>query len=155
MTNTMNLDRWAVKAVNPDFTTRNGFRWAFPGEWTTDPADTGNGYTKAVCPSRPGDGLSVAKTVRGMASGGYVPRTVLVVGFDDGHVLAEDSEKVKVSAAFTLEVVDGLRWLRDWGRNANLAGANLYGANLYGADLTRAYLYGHDKDDLKARGAIL
>ena len=84
------FDRWFTKAVNPDFTTRGGFRWAFPGEWTTDPADRHDTgmlpYSDLVCPQEPGDGLSVAKTVYGMAQGGYVPRTVLIVGCDEGDV---------------------------------------------------------------------
>ena len=167
MTN-VTLDRWAVKATRPDFTTRGGFQWAFPGGWTDDPAD-GNyyyaetdspqewvaasgwshSYTANVCPQGRGDGLSVAKTVRGMAQGGYSPVTVLVVGFNDSDVIAEDADKIKVRRAYTLEVWDGLDLIRRHGNGADLTGANLPGAdlsraNLTGADLSRADLTGAD-----------
>jgi uncharacterized protein YjbI with pentapeptide repeats len=140
----MILDRWAVKATRPDFTTRGGFQWAFPGGWTEDP-DRLTNLTGAVCPQESGDGLSVAKTVYGMSQGGYQPATVLVVGFNHGDVIAEDGNKIKVTRAYTLEVWDGLRLLRSAGNGAdlygaNLSGANLSGANLSGANLTRAYL---------------
>ena len=118
------LDRWAVKATRPDFRTRDGFQWAFPGGWTTDPADEGT-YTTRVCPSKPGDGLSVAKTLSGMTQGGYSPSTVLVVGFAQEHVIAEDFDKLKVSQAYTLCVWDGIGLIQTRGRGADLGGANL------------------------------
>jgi hypothetical protein len=160
-----NLKHVGLKAVNPDFTSRNGFRWAFPGHWTRDPADEGS-HTTEVCPVKPGDGLSVAKTTRGMTQGGYQPRTVLVVGFN--RVLAEDTDKWKVATAKTLAVVDGLKIIRNHGdgayltraylTGADLTRADLTGADLTGADLTGAYLtraYGRtDWDALVARGAV-
>ena len=134
-----NLKHVGLKAVNPDFTTRGGFRWAFPGKWTRDPVDTGS-YSTEVCPTGPGDGLSVAKTVSGMAQGSYRPVTVLVVGFSGADLIAEDDNKWKVRKAKTLAVVDGVGIIRTFGSRADLAGADLSG---------------HDKADLKARGATL
>ena len=141
MTN-VTLDRWATKATRPDFTTRGGFQWAFPGGWTEDPDDPKDGaYSGDVCPREPGDGLSVAKTVRGMAAGGYSPSTVLVVGFNDSDVIAEDADTIKVKRAYTLAVWDGLNLIRRHGTRANLNGADLSGADLYRADLSGADLY--------------
>ncbi len=135
------LDWWAVKATKPDLRTRGGFRWAFPGEWTTDPASDGT-YTNNVCPQEPGDGLSVALTVAGMALGGYAPSTVLIVGGYSNDIIAQDHSKLKVKRAYTLDVIDGIDLIRRHGTGANLAGAYLYKADLYGANLTGANLYG-------------
>ena len=138
------LQYLALKAVNPDFTTRNGFQWAFPGHWTIDPAATGI-YTSNICPTKAGDGLSVARTMRGMADGGYTPHTLLIVGFNKADLLVEDQNKQKVRKAKTLTIVDGLKYIRLFGTNVDLSGANLSEANLrraglFGADLRRANL---------------
>jgi hypothetical protein len=143
------FDRWFCKAVHPDFTTRGGFRWPYPGGWVTDPADTDGAYTDEVCPAGPGDGLSVAKTLFGMAQGGYQPVTVLVVGCDDEHVICEDDDKAKLRTGMVVDVWDGIRLIRQHGRGADLrgaylTGAYLRGAYLRGADLTGAYLAGAD-----------
>lgn len=154
-----NLKHVALKAVRPDFRTRGNFQWAFPGKWTRDPADTGT-YSTGVCPIQPGDGLSVAKTAKGMASGGYSPVTVLIVGFASTDLLAEDDDKIKVRKAKTLAVVDGMALIRAHGAGANLWGANLRGANLREAnlgeaDLRRANLRGADLREANLRGANL
>jgi uncharacterized protein YjbI with pentapeptide repeats len=163
------LKHVALKAVNPDFTTRNGFQWAFPDRWTRDPADTGN-YSPNLCPTKPGDGLSVAKTVAGMASGGYSPVTVLIVGFSEADLLQEADNKIKIRKAKTLAVVDGLKLIRNHGKEAYLAranlaraylggayleGANLEGANLARANLARAYLGGAYLEGANLEGANL
>ena len=136
-----NLDRVVLKAVNADFTTRGGFRWAFPGYWTRDPEATGD-YTNDVCPRVAGDGLSVALTVYGMAQGGYSPHTILVVGFNNKDVIAEDGHKLKVVRAKTLALVDGWKLIRQKCTGADLGGAYLEGAYLEGADLGGADLGG-------------
>ncbi|BBU22134.1 hypothetical protein [Mycobacterium xenopi] len=65
-------DSWGLKSVHPDLRTRNGFRWPFPGNETPRvELDDHDG----PCPSRPGDGVCVAKTWAGMASGGIPART--------------------------------------------------------------------------------
>jgi hypothetical protein len=148
------LDRVALKAVHPDFTTRDGFQWAFPGFWTRDPDSSPEPFGH-VCPRYPGDGLSVAKTVAGMAAGNYSPVTVLVVGFNDRDVLAEDEDKLRIVTAKTLTVIDGIKLIKTLGRGADLRGADLRGANLRGANLQEANLVGADLWGADLEGANL
>ena len=118
--------RLGWRAVHPDLRSRDGFRYPFPGQW----ADAGGpilGHTDA-CPRAAGDGLCVAKTWRGAASGGIPATTVLLVGYDQADVYGEDADKVRVGAMLVLDVID-VAVLARQGR-------------LAGADLTRAYLIG-------------
>src|SRR5574343_91595 len=170
---------YAFRAVHPDFRSRNGYVWPFPGGTATasdpDPRNT------AACPSREGDGICLATTARGAASGGIPLHTVLVCSYTDDDLLsdpatAETEGKVRVRSAHVLSVHDFPAILRGdpdaHGSDhlptpANLSGAvlrhaNLYGsdhlptpANLSGADLRNANLYGADLYGADLRNANL
>ena len=135
---------WRI--VHPDLTSRGGFRWPFPGNWCVAPGpikDHGG-----ACPKGEGDGICVAKTWSGASSGGIRSQTCLLVAYQPGDVLGEDSAKVRVRRALVLDVFRSTAGLGPgadlYGANltrANLTGAYLAGANLAGANLSRANLY--------------
>lgn len=133
------------KVVRPDFTTRNGYRWPFPGNWAECPPGT-EFTTIDPCPAFEGDGLCVAKTWRGAASGGYPAVTALLLAYHQADVLGEDPNKLRVKRALVVDVYDPQALIRDgWCTGADLAGANLAWAylaraNLAGANLAGAYL---------------
>ena len=145
-------DRWGIKSVQPDLRTYKGYQWPFPGgvahAQDVDPTNTD------ACPGRPGDGLCVATTWQGMASGGIPARTLLLVAYRGAEILGRDEEegKLRCRDVAVVAVVDGERLLREAGAGANLTGANLgwanlgranlSGANLTGANLGWANLYG-------------
>ena len=130
-------DSWGIKSVHPDLRTYLGYRWPYPGGTAEcDPAQISRSNDGA-CPGRPGDGLCVATTWLGMASGGIPARTLLLVAYASGEVLGRDDieGKLRLPRVHVAALVDGDRLLREEGRGANLYGANLTGADLYGADL--------------------
>ena len=135
-------DRWGIKSVHPDLRTYKGYQWPFPGgvahAQDVDPDNTG------ACPGRPGDGLCVATTWQGMASGGIPARTLLLVAYRDADILGRDEEegKLRCRDVAVVAVVDGERLLREAGAGVNLYGADLTGADLSGADLGGANLSG-------------
>ena len=167
-------DTWGIKSVHPDLSTRHGFHWPSHGWAAVDEIDQEN---TSPCPSREGDGLCVASTWRGMASGGIPARTLLLVAYSRADVLGGDDHKVRVSRACVVEVLDGVSVLAPGddlrgaylphakltgadltGANlarANLAIANLSDANLRRADLTGAYLTGADLTGADLTGADL
>src|SRR3990167_2057864 len=154
--------RLFLKATRPDLRTRNGFRWPIQGRVESPPPEKSR-RTTDPCPQFPGDGLSVAKTAKGMAQGGYSPSTVLIVAVTAAEILAEDAEKAKITGGLVLDLVDGLRIIREHGTGANLRGAGLGGAALGGASLRGASLRGAAADrwtvwpegfDSKAAGVI-
>ena len=133
--------RWAWKAVRTTLTTRNGFAWAIRGSVRS----SGPWTTGGECPSAEGDGLSLAKTPAGAASGGYNPlhSVVLLVSFEPRDVLGEGRDKVRVKRCWTHGVLDARSSLLHPGADlswANLSGADLSRADLSGADLSRADL---------------
>ena len=173
-------DRWGIKSVQPDLRTYKGYQWPFPGGVAhaedVDPDNTG------ACPGRPGDGLFVATTWLGMASGGIPARTLLLVAYRGADILGRDEEvgKLRCREVAVVAVVDGERLLREAGAGANLyranlrrahlyranlsgahldganlSGANLYRANLYRANLSGAHLYGADLYRANLSGANL
>ena len=148
------------KIVRPDFTTRNGYRWPFPGKWAECPPGT-KFTTIDSCPTFEGDGLCVAKTWRGAASGGYPAVTALLLAYHQADVLGEDPNKLRVKRALVVDVYDPQALIRDgWctGANlarANLARANLAGANLAGANLAWANLAGANLAGANLAGAYL
>jgi len=144
------FDTWGLKSVQPDLRTRGGYQWPLPGAVAVaDRVDTKN---TGACPSLEGDGLCVATTWQGMASGQIPARTMLLVATHSEDVLGAEPTvgKARHERVAVVAIVDGQRLLREAGRGADLYGADLYGADLYGADL-----YGADLEDLKARGALL
>ena len=131
------------RRVNADFTSRGGFRWPFPGQWTerleADRSDD-------TC-SR---GLHVATNWAGASAGGVVS-TVLIVAYRPSDVAHVSAGKVRVDQALVLGVVDAPALIRaGWFGGADLRGANLANANFTRADLTDANLR-----DANLRGADL
>ena len=141
--------RLGWRAVHPDLRSRGGFRYPFPGQW----ADAGGPIldNDDPCPRAAGDGLCVAKTWRGAASGGIPATTVLLVGYDQADVYGEDDHKVRVGAMLVLDVVD----VAAMARRGHLRGADLGGCNLGGADLRFADLGGCDLGGCDLGGANL
>ena len=127
------------RACHRDLRSRNGFRWGFPGQWTE--AQGPLLKHDNACPAAPGDGICIARTMSGAASGGIPCGTYLLVAYTPADVLGEDSNKVRVKRALTLDVFTYIAFA---GPGANLYGADLSGANLSRADLSRANLYGAD-----------
>ena len=158
-------DTWGIKSVKPDLRTYQGYQWPFPGgvahAQDVDPTNTD------ACPGRPGDGLCVATTWQGMASGGIPARTLLLVAYRGADILGRDEEggRLRCREVAVVAVVDGERLLREAGAGADLSGAyltgaylyraNLVGANLYGADLRRANLRVADLSGAHLSGAYL
>ncbi len=154
--------RTAWRACRPDLRSSHGYRWPWPGNEATAPLPDDREFTRGdPCPRFIGDGLCLAKTWRGAASGSIPAITCLLVEFDPGDVLGEDDDKVRVSRCRVVDVFDGPALIRDgWCRradlgHANLRHANLRGADLGGADLRGADLGGADLGDANLRGANL
>jgi len=145
-------DSWAMRTVHPDFSSSRGYRWPYPGQVAAAPGPILD--HRGSCPQRGtvGDGICVATTPAGMASGGIPANAVLLTAYRTADVVG-DSEPGKLRLTQCLVVA--LVWLRrlnltgaDLTRanlaGADLTGANLAGANLTGANLTRANLTGAD-----------
>ena len=156
------FDTWGVKSVHPDLITTHGFQWALPGGVNVSNDALVPGNTSA-CPNRPGDGLCVATTWRGMASGGIPARTLLLVAYRKSDIVGRDeaSGKLRIGGPVaSVKLVDGCRLIRERGagmvlEDANLRGANLRDADLRGASLEGANLWGADLEDANLRGANL
>jgi hypothetical protein len=153
-------DQWAIRTVRPDLRSRNGYRYPFPGKVAkaAGPFSTSSGE----CPSHDGDGICAATTWRGMASGGVVASTLLLVAYKEKHALggSRSGGKLRLRRFLVVDVIDGLDLLRKSGKGADLrgaylSGANLSGADLSGADLRGAYLSGADLSYANLRGAYL
>jgi hypothetical protein len=150
--------QWGYKFVAPDLTTGDhaGGRFRYRlGEWhETSPARP---YTTGdPCPSFPGDGLCVARTLAGAQSGGQrmSGSTMLLVGYMPNDVLGSSADKVRVARLYVAP--DPLDPVREAvGPHANLRGANLRGADLRYADLRGADLWGANLGGADLRGANL
>lgn len=117
--------RWGWRTVRPDFRSRNGYRWPFPGGWAEAPGPVLD-HT-GPCPEHVGDGLCVALDWSGAALGGISARNpVLVVGWHPDDELGRDPSKVRIRRGYVADVWSAERILH----------------NAPGADLTRAYLGG-------------
>ena len=132
-------DSWGIKSVRPDLRTYGGYQWPWPGQVAVCDPNALVPANRDACPSQEGDGLCVATSWRGMASGGIPASTMLLVAYASSEVLGGDTEsKLRLPRVAVVAVVDGLRLLRESGADANLSGAYLTGADLRGADLTGA-----------------
>lgn len=147
---------WGIRSVHPDLRSSNGFRWPFPGTWTEAPGPINTANTNGY-PSDIGDGICLAHTWRGMASGDIPALTLLLCAYNESDTLgrAKSEQKIRVQRAYVVDVIDGQRLLKEWGASADLYGANLTGANLRGADLRYANLYGADLRGADLYGANL
>jgi hypothetical protein len=140
-------DSWGVKSVGFDGRTKHGFEWPEPGNATAVyPLDDQD----SSCPAREGDGLCVATSWRGMASGGYRAFCLLLVAYRSHEARADQPGKLRVPQVFVVARLDGERLVR-----ADLQGANLWGADLRGAKLRGAKLRGAKLWDADLRGADL
>ena len=139
-----------IRSIRPDGRSHHdsSFRWPWPGNWTervaADPS-----------PAECSFGLHVARGWRPLSAFGAV-HIVQVVAFRGADVAFIGSEKLRVSQAGVLNIVDVWQLARDgFLSGAYLYGANLFGANLSGANLSRAYLSGADLSRANLRGADL
>ena len=151
------FDSWGIKSVRPDLKTTHGFSWALPGGLNLS-NDALNRKNTDACPNEPGDGLCVATTWRGMASGGIPARTLLLVAYREADVVGRDTPQGKLrigGVVASVALVDGERLVREHGRGADLQGADLQGADLRGADLQGADLSDADLWDADLQHANL
>src|SRR6266702_4571414 len=152
-------DHWAINTVRADFRTKHDFVWPFPGRVARaqGPFLDHNGS----CPSQQGDGICVATTWEGMASGGVPASTLLLVAYRNIDLLgASDYGKLRVKAAKVIDLVDGIRLVSAFGeradlRSANLSSADLSSANLRSADLSSANLSSANLRSANLRSANL
>ena len=134
-----------VRSVRPDGRSHHdpSFRWPWPGNWTGRvEADT----SSAECSF----GLHVALGWRPLSALVSV-HVVQVVAFRGADVAFIGSEKLRVSQAGVLNIVDVWQLARD----GFLSGADLSGADLSRANLSRANLSGADLSRANLRGANL
>ena len=149
------FDSWGIKSVPPDLVTTRGFQWALPGGLNLS-NHAFNPENTSPCPSTPGDGLCVATTWWGMASGGVPAGTLLLVAYRAADVAGRDPNKLRIKGVVaSVALVDGARLVREHGRGAALNGADLRGLDLRGADLTGANLGGVDFKGADLQGAKL
>ena len=151
------FDSWGIKTVLPDLSTTRNFRWAMPGG-----VNVSNDHllldNTSACPKKPGDGLCVATTWQGMASGGISALTLLLVAYRAADVVGRNVPQGKLrigGVVASVALVDGERLVREHGRGANLRGADLQRANLIDADLQGADLRGADLQGADLWGANL
>ena len=138
MTYPKTVDELSFRACRANFTSTNDFRWSFPGKW----AKASGPFTKSSnpCPSVVGDGLCIARTWSGMASGGIPADLILLVGWSNKDVLADSIGKLRVKKAYVVDVFTIFDLIGESeGKGAYLKGANLEGAYLKGAYLEGAY----------------
>ena len=128
----------AWRTVAPDFTSSHGFRWPFPGKTAVADPGARTFTTGNPCPQFEGDGLCLAKTWAGAASGGRAAATALICAYQANDLLGDDTTKVRVSHAIVVEVIDTYALIRA----GHLSGADLSGAYLSGAYLSGANLRG-------------
>ena len=131
------------RSIGVDGTSRDGYRWPEPGQWTVrEDADR--------APVACSHGLHIARTWRGASSTGSI-RAALLVAYRPADVAHVDEHKVRVDQALVLARLDPAALIRvGLFAGANLGGATLGGATLWGADLTDANLR-----DANLRGADL
>ena len=122
-------DSWGIKSVQPDLRTYGGYQWPYPGHTAEcDPGRLVPENTDA-CPRQPGDGLCVATSWRGMASGGIPARTILLVAYASTEVLGRGdlAGKLRLPRGAVVALVDGQRLLIEAGAGADLTSAYLRG----------------------------
>ena len=130
-------DSWGVKSIDFDGTTKYGFVWPEPGKETERYELLGHGSS---CPRQKGDGLCVATTWEGMASGGFRAFCILLVAYRAAEAKGNETGKLRVPQVAVVARFNGERKARESFSGANLYGADLCGANLRLADLCGANL---------------
>ena len=130
-------DAWALKSTKADGATRNSYRWPGPGEV----AKAAGPFTRgSSCPTRDGDGICIATSYAGMATGGHSAATMLLVAYRSEHVLGAEDGKIRVTQCLVVDRIDGEDVVTRLMSGADLYRADLHDANLYGADLRDADL---------------
>ena len=145
-------DSWGVKSVGFDGRTKFGFEWPEPGQ------ETGRYELldhDSSCPRTKGDGLCVATTWAGMASGGYRAFCLLVVAYRSSEARSDEPGKLRVPQVAVVARVDGEGFVGAQCRGTNLRYANLRGANLQDADFQDADLQGANLQGANLRYADL
>lgn len=158
---------YGLRSVNADSSSSHGFVRPAPGKWATATGPfTVNGNP---CPSVPGDGLCVARSWSGAASGAISGDHILLVGYRPNDVLADDRyNKLRVKSALVIERfkfrdlineansgelqylnLSNVLLIRADLSDTNLQGSNISGARLTGANLTVANLTGANLTDAK------
>jgi hypothetical protein len=137
------FDSWSMRSVHPDFRSSRGFRWPYPGGVATAVGPILD--HRGSCPQAVGDGICVATSAAGMASGSIPAITVLLTAHRAADVVGDDEPgKLRVTRATVVEVVDLPALARSGLSGAYLRAADLDGANLRAADLDGANLRGAD-----------
>ena len=138
------FDSWGIKSVSLDRRTHGDYKWPHPGHVAECDPERVLRANKGACPERKGDGLCVATSWAGMASGSQSARLILLVAYASGDVLGRDDDagKLRTTRVAVVAQVDGERLLREEGRSANLYDADLRDADLYSANLRGASLHG-------------
>jgi hypothetical protein len=138
-------DMWAIRSVRPDLRSSRGYRWPYPGGVAVAPGPFYESNSDG-CPKTRGDGICVATSWRGMASGSIPARTLLLCAIRTADILGTTpaEQKHRVREALVVDLIDGEKLLVEQGAGADLAGADLRGADLAGADLRGADLAGAD-----------
>lgn len=134
-------DTWGMRSVHPDLRSSRGFRWPFPGNWAECDFNLLTEHLGG-CPQQAGDGLCVADTYAGMASGGIPASVLLLCAYSSHDVLGHETGKSRVARVSVVDLIDGAQLVRAYGSHADLSGAYLTGADLAGANLTGANLAG-------------
>ena len=142
--------KYAIKFVQPDWTTYNGYLWPFPGKWTPQISD--EEWNDQTCVT---GGVHVATTFVGAQSGGARATHCVVVAYRTSESGISDGGKIKVRRAKSLAAIDLYGAIRRRGREADLMGADLGGAYLTRADLAGADLRGADLGGADLGGADL
>lgn len=147
---------WGFRLCHVDMTSRNGYRWPFPGNWAVaDPR--GRTFTRGAhgCPTFDGDGICVAHTLRGATSGEATVNGVgLLVAYLPADVLAEEPDKLRAQRVWVADTFRPLAAITSAASvGANLRGANLEGAYLRGAMYSQGTLFPVGFD-VAASGAV-
>ena len=95
---------WGWKAVRADLTSLRQFQYPARG-WACGDFDVRRS-NHGPCPTAAGDGLCVALTFKGAASGGISAHTGLVVGYYPEDVLGADIDKVRVRRLYVYGLID-------------------------------------------------
>ena len=120
-------DSWGVKSIDLDGTTKHGFVWPEPGQETARYELLNH---SSSCPRQEGDGLCVATTWAGMASGGFRAFCLLLVAYRSTEARGDEDGKFRVPQVAVVARINGERKARESFANADLRGADLRGANL-------------------------
>src|SRR6266568_4644545 len=99
-------DAWAIRTVDLDFTSSNGYRYPYPGTVAKAPGPLDRSH-HGECPSAPGDGICAARNWAGMASGGKSARLLLLVAYRNVDILGSSANKLRLAEFLVVDVLSG------------------------------------------------